>query len=270
MRQRQNQTNVSFSDGEFHRDSSILRLSHFSLIEMMSVIAILMILASLLQPSLKGMLSKAEGIKCLKNLRTLYVDFDAYIGDQGDLFPPTAKFYDSGFVNFWSDYLYDGLQDNTHAPVLTDVFLKRTEINQLVCSAVTLGERPPVSEDYEISNEKFNGYRAYGSYGMNPNLQCDVDENGEVRRLPNGQGGYVTKGRFRYLHDQRNTDGVLFAGGMSQGIIGSGLLQSGRYGIYPERHDMNLEYMFIAGHARLGQDFYYETIYTNPWKLDND
>ncbi len=70
--------------------SRIHRWSAFTLIELLCVIAIIGILASLLMPSLGDIMARANSIQCSNNLHTVGVAVQSYLQDNNQNFPAIA------------------------------------------------------------------------------------------------------------------------------------------------------------------------------------
>lgn len=64
-----------------------LKAAHFTMIELLTVFSVLLILASLLQPSFSKMLNQAQTVECLGNLSKVSSALSMYIDDSNGLYP---------------------------------------------------------------------------------------------------------------------------------------------------------------------------------------
>lgn len=86
----------------------------FTLVELIMVISIIIVLASLLLPALRKVKDKSEDIKCKNNMKQLMVCTHSYGEDYKGFLPMP---YDTGTGDLWTK-AFGGLLDNSYIPKL--------------------------------------------------------------------------------------------------------------------------------------------------------
>ena len=144
------------------RNPIMKRRMNFTLVELLVVIAMIAILASMLLPALNRARDTAKSIGCSNNLRQLGLGAQQYAGDNQDTIVPAKSNTES-----WMDLIVKSLYGTNI------VYLKKPDI--VICPL----EKKPFKPGASSSEDCF----AYGEYAINACLAGRGEENGKTRKI---------------------------------------------------------------------------------------
>ena len=210
----------------------------FTLIELLFVIAIIMILASLLLPALGRAKETTKRITCMNNLKQIYIAAESYCIDYRVYRVPShleSPDYDKTISPYWNVLLIKtsyiqpakGFRADDDAPMGTPSILK--------C---------PGSRDKEGW-----GYNKATDYGLNDYLHCYYPAEPWVKRHPTERIDKFPE-KTCYFGDQHFYT-------MSQ-----------EYSMKPERHANSHNFVFLTGHIKnlRAREIPLTEIYSNAYK----
>jgi len=172
-----------------HRKTNNSAVLGFTLVELLVVVVILGILASLLLPVLSKAKSKGQATECLNNLRQVHLGWQLFVTDRDDALPPINDTEQAG-------------QDADHPSWVAGWLRTSNEP----------GDKSDGTNTALLVGQNYGQFGSIGGYVANPSVyRCPGDKTGRVRSVAmnaymNGSGAwqdanYVT---FRKAAEIRN------------------------------------------------------------------
>ena len=188
------------------RVETVKTKQNFTLVELLIVVAIIAILASMILPALRSALDKARAISCTSNQKQLGTATFLYVDDNKGFLPSDRDYYSSSANDVhWPTFLWSY---TTHQPITSDfAYLKRLpdgtyepKLSMFRCTAVL--------EPFKVSVEmKHIGMNAYLSQAPSykPNLFITKCRWPSARMLYADYSGsaystLISTGKITYLH----------------------------------------------------------------------
>jgi prepilin-type N-terminal cleavage/methylation domain-containing protein len=197
--------------------------TRFTLIEMLVVIAIISILASLLLPALKLARDKAGTIKCAGNLKQSGVAFLLYAGDSGENLPPLC----SG--TGWDVYWLRSVLDSKSAPRYLNRRITRCPAMPDNSEFFTKSELLPEDVHYGVCGPLFSN--------------ANYDKRFESVRLSKIKD-CSEKFMMTDTYDSLNASDIDYTRGFA-----AWNMTAGAFGAPAPRHNRLLEMLYIDGHV---------------------
>ena len=176
--------------------SSADRNAPFTLIELLTVIAIIAILFAILLPGLSRARGTAISVVCKSNLKQQFVGISAYAMDQDNLIPPTGEHFRHAGVNYYSGAWwgwvgaagYMGSPELWDGPITATGIMRRYPIMGCPGEQGSSGNAPGIGPGmkYFDSDRNVSSYQINASVG---NRGCVNAHSWWVDDLPNAPGG---------------------------------------------------------------------------------
>ncbi|MDD7986600.1 type II secretion system protein [Lentisphaera marina] len=221
-------------------------MKKFTLIEVLVVVAIIGILASMLLPVLSKGRAKARQAVCTSNLKQMYYATYSYTTDNDGAYPAT-RFPN---VGIYSRSLHDGIAQYIMTTISTDhnPALQDSYDNGGVFTCPSFDESELAGRGVGATASRVG----YSGYGTNVHIQNNLENGqGEERRISDLNGNMIA-------HTE----------GQSEGVFNLNIYPN-TYGVYPW-HDKNStgNYLYLGGHIQPSKINHLLTWLSEPWLVN--
>ena len=166
---------------------SVPRREGFTLVELLSVIAIIAILAALLFPALNRASARANTTRCLSNIRQWGAAATLYLSDNDGYYPPQGNAPESGqMASIYTNAWYNVLPPYVGCEVMSNLYARKAmprpgDKSLFICPAA-----PPTPAPQPTDKSTYYCSYAYNLWVVADNRGCKNkdDESGFGTYLP--------------------------------------------------------------------------------------